>query len=255
MANATLPLLAVDDLHVSYGDLAALRGVSIAVDPGEMVCVIGPNGAGKSTLLAAIAGGVAPLRGSVRFGDRDLVALSPDRIARVGLSLVPEGRHIFGALTVRENLLVGSFMRNNRKESSEDVVRVLTYFPALKARLNFPAGRLSGGEQQMLAIGRALMARPRLILIDEPSLGLAPRIVDQIYDILCDLRRADGLTLLINEQSSHRVLKHADRIYVVRAGEIQLHGRAAELQDGEAIKDAYFGFGHRHSAVGETLHG
>jgi branched-chain amino acid transport system ATP-binding protein len=255
MASPDRPLLAVDDIHVRYGDLAALRGASITVDRGEMVCVIGPNGAGKSTLLAAIAGGVASTRGSLRFGDVDLVGLPPDRIARVGLSLVPEGRHVFGALTVRENLLVGSFMHNNRAQAGEDMARVLGYFPALKARLNFPAGRLSGGEQQMLAIGRALMARPRLILVDEPSLGLAPRIVDQIYNILCDLRRNDGLTLLINEQSSHRVLRHADRIYVLRAGGIQLHGRAAELQDGQAIKDAYFGFGHRHSAVGEALHG
>jgi branched-chain amino acid transport system ATP-binding protein len=255
MANPTMPLLAVDDLHVRYGDLAALRGVSLAVDQGEMVCVIGPNGAGKSTLLAAIAGGVAPVRGTVRFGDSNLVGLPPDRIARVGLSLVPEGRHVFSVLTVRENLLVGSFMLKNRAQAEKDMARVLAYFPALRARLVSPAGRLSGGEQQMLAIGRALMARPRLILVDEPSLGLAPRIVDQIYDILRDLRRNDGLTLLINEQSSHRVLKHADRIYVLRAGEIQLQGRAAELQDGEAIKDAYFGFGHRHSAVGEALHG
>ena len=255
MANPTTPLLAVDDLHVRYGDLAALRGVSIAVDQGEIVCVIGPNGAGKSTLLAAIAGGVAPMRGTVRFGGSNLVGLPPDRIARVGLSLVPEGRHVFSVLTVRENLLVGSFMLKNRAQAEQDMARVLTYFPALRARLVSPAGRLSGGEQQMLTIGRALMARPRLILVDEPSLGLAPRIVDQIYDILRDLRRNDGLTLLINEQSSHRVLKHADRIYVLRAGEIQLHGRAAELQDGEAIKDAYFGFGHRHSATGEALHG
>jgi branched-chain amino acid transport system ATP-binding protein len=249
-----MPLLAVDDLHLRYGDLTALRGVSITVNLGEMVCVIGPNGAGKSTLLAAIAGGVVPVRGSIRFGGANLLGMPPDRIARVGLSFVPEGRHVFCALTVRENLLIGSFMRKNRAEAVEDMARVLAYFPALKERLQFPAGRLSGGEQQMLAIGRALMGRPRLILIDEPSLGLAPKIVDQIYEILGDLRRNDNLTLLVNEQSSRRVLKHADRIYVVRAGEMRLHGSAAQLQDGEAIKQAYFGFVDRHVASGEVAH-
>ncbi|MDR6953331.1 branched-chain amino acid transport system ATP-binding protein [Ancylobacter sp. 3268] len=236
-------LLTVDDVHVRYGDLVALREVSLTVAQGEVVCVIGPNGAGKSTLLAAVAGGVAPWRGSIRFGDAEVVGLRPELVARQGLSLVPEGRHIFGTLTVDENLRIGGFIHKGRAEAKADHERLLELFPRLRERLNFPAGRLSGGEQQMLAVARAVMTRPRLLLVDEPSLGLAPRIVDQIYEILLDLRRREGLTLIINEQSSNRILKHADRIYVLRGGRIQLEGRAADLADGEAIRSAYFGFG------------
>lgn len=242
MPACTQTLLDIDGLHVRYDDLAALRGVSVSVAEGEIVCLIGPNGAGKSTMLHAIAGGVTAARGSIRFAGRDLRGLRPDQIARGGLCLVPEGRRIFSTLTVAENLRLGGFMRGDAQAASRDLDRVLGYFPRLKDRLSFPAGRLSGGEQQMLAIGRALMTRPRLMLVDELSLGLAPMIIDQLYAILKELRDREGLTLLLNEQSSSRILKHADRIYVLRGGEIKLCGSSVDLSDGTAIRQAYFGF-------------
>jgi branched-chain amino acid transport system ATP-binding protein len=248
MSAVAEPFLEVSGLHVRYSELVALRDVSLAVAEGEVVCVIGPNGAGKSTLLAAIAGGVTPSKGTIRFRSHELTDSTPEKIARLGISLVPEGRHIFGSLTVEENLWIGASRHGNRREAAKDLGRVFEYFGPLRERRLYPAGRLSGGEQQMLALARALMARAPMILVDEPSLGLAPKIIDQIYKILLELRAKEKLTLLINEQSSHRILKHADRIYVLRAGEIRLHGTAAELRDGRAIKEAYFGF-HDEQAV------
>jgi branched-chain amino acid transport system ATP-binding protein len=178
-----------------------------------------------------------------------LVNLPAERIARLGLSLVPEGRNIFGTLTVEENLLIGASRRGDRRAIAQDLERVFGYFGPLRQRRAYPAGRLSGGEQQMLAIARALMTRAPLILVDEPSLGLAPKIIDQIYKILLDLRAREKLTLLINEQSSHRILKHADRVYVLRAGQIRLKGTAQQLADGHAIKEAYFGFHEQQAAT------
>ncbi len=241
-------LVEVDGIHVRYGDLMALRGISLTVAEGEVVCIIGPNGAGKSTTLAAIAGGVIPHAGDIRVGGRSVLGQRPEQIARLGLSLVPEGRHIFGTLTVEENLRIGGYIRRDRAAAKADIAWLLELFPRLAERRKYPASRLSGGEQQMLAIARAVMTRPRLLLVDEPSLGLAPKVIDQIYDILLDLRRRANLTLLINEQSSNRILKHADRIYVLRGGRLQLEGWAADLQDGEAIRHAYFGFGEGHAA-------
>jgi branched-chain amino acid transport system ATP-binding protein len=245
-------MIEVDGVHVRYGELVALSGVSLTVAEGEIVCIIGPNGAGKSTTLAAIAGGVTPFQGTISLQGRNVIGMRPESIARLGLSLVPEGRHIFGTLTVAENLHVAGYARNDRGTARATATRLLDLFPRLAERLHYPAGRLSGGEQQMLAIARAVMTRPRVLLVDEPSLGLAPRIIDQIYEILLDLRRREHLTLLINEQSSNRILRHADRIYVLRGGRIQLEGRATELQDGIAIQHAYFGFGERESAPVES---
>jgi branched-chain amino acid transport system ATP-binding protein len=242
-------MLEVEDIHVNYGRLVALRGVSVNVGEGEIVCIIGPNGAGKSTTLAAIAGGVALQSGTVRLAGQTISGMVPEAISRLGVSLVPEGRHVFGTLSVAENLRIGTFQRRDRANINRDFERILQHFPQLRDRLNQPAGRLSGGEQQMLVIARALLTRPRLVLVDEPSLGLAPRIIDQVYEILIDLRRREGLTLLINEQSSERVLKFADRIYVLRDGRVQLHERAANLQGGHAIMSAYFGFQDRHDAA------
>jgi branched-chain amino acid transport system ATP-binding protein len=242
-------MLEISDIHVSYGPLRALKGVSLSVGKGEIVCLIGPNAARKSTTLAAVAGGVAPHRGSIRLEGRALAGMRPEEIARLGVSLVPEGRHVFGTLTVAENLSVGTYMRQDRGAVAADYDRVLALFPRLRERIGSPANRLSGGEQQMLVIARALLTHPRLLLVDEPSLGLAPRIVDQVYEILLAARQMEGLTLLINEQSSHRILKHADRIYVIRNGHIQLHDSAANLRDGEAIKRAYFGFGEAADAA------
>lgn len=246
-----VPMLAVRDLEVRYGRLVALRGLALEVNQGEVVCLIGPNGAGKSTTMAAIAGGVAHTAGSIKFQGIELPARKPERIARLGLSLVPEGRHVFGTLTVEENLRIGGYMQPTARQATEALERVANYFPRLKDRWRSPAARLSGGEQQMLSIGRALMTAPKLMMVDEPSLGLAPRIVDTVYEILLDLRQREGLTLLINEQSSHRILRFADRIYVIRNGAIQLHGQATALQDGEAIKAAYFGFGVPAAAPGQ----
>jgi len=244
-------MLEVEDIHVSYGRLAALRGVSLTVQEGEVVCIVGPNGAGKSTTLASIAGGVKPHRGAIRLDGTPLIGMAPEAISRLGVSLVPEGRHVFGTLSVEENLRIGTYQRRDRTNVDSDIGRMLELFPRLRERLQQPAGRLSGGEQQMLVICRALMTRPRLIMIDEPSLGLAPKIIDQVYDVLLDLCRRESVTLLINEQSSERVLKFADRIYVLRGGGIRLHGRAADLRDGRAIMSAYFGF-DEHAA---TSHG
>jgi branched-chain amino acid transport system ATP-binding protein len=234
-------VLTVDDLHVTYGSVRALTGVSLSVRSGELVCLIGPNGAGKSTVMRAVSGGLPPLHGHIEFAGTQLTGLKPEHIARLGVSLVPEGRHVFQTLTVRENLLVGSFYRHNRRSRAIEFERALTYFPKLRERINAPAGRLSGGEQQMLVIARALITKPRLLLIDEPSLGLAPVVVSQVYDLLLEVRRKEKLTLLINEQSSHRIIKYADRVYIIRSGEIQLEATATSLTD-EQLKHAYFGF-------------
>jgi branched-chain amino acid transport system ATP-binding protein len=235
-------MLELDDIHVNYGGLAALRGVSLRVDQGEVVCILGPNGAGKSTTLAAIAGGVRPHRGAIRLNRIPLIGKPPESISRLGVSLVPEGRHVFATLSVEENLRIGSYQRRDHVRIEADLEETLTLFPRLRERLLQPAGRLSGGEQQMLVICRAMMTRPSLMLIDELSLGLAPMIVDQVYGALLERCRHDGVTLLINEQSSERILKFADRIYVLRSGGMRLEGRASDLRDGKAVMSAYFGF-------------
>jgi len=240
-------MLEVEDIHVNYGRVAALRGISLRVDESELVCILGPNGAGKSTTLAAIAGGVRPYRGAIRFNHASLTGKPPETISRLGVSLVPEGRHVFATLSVEENLRIGAYQRRDRARVESDLERALELFPRLRERLSQPAGRLSGGEQQMLVICRAMMTRPRLMMIDEPSLGLAPKIVDQVYEALLQRRHQEGVTLLINEQSSERVLEFADRIYVLRSGSVRLEGRAQDLRDGVAIMSAYFGFDD-HSA-------
>jgi branched-chain amino acid transport system ATP-binding protein len=247
------PLLALDNVHVSYDRMAVLKGISLNLRRGEVVCILGPNGAGKSTTLAAIAGGVLPNRGSIRFDGIELVGQPPEGIVRLGLALVPEGRHVFATLTVEENLQVGTLSRRDRGASRQDIERMLYLFPALRERRRALGGMLSGGEQQMLVIARALLTQPRLLMVDEPSLGLAPKIVDQVYSTLMTMRASEGLTLLINEQSSHRVLKYADRIYVVRDGHIKLEGSAADLSNGEGIKSAYFGFQPGRAKVGAIV--
>ena len=211
------------------------------VERGEIVCVVGPNGAGKSTTLHTIAGVLAPSAGAVRLDGRSILGQAPEAIARMGLSLVPEGRHVFTQLSVEENIRLGTQMRADRGEIEGDFERVLSTFPFLRERLSAPGGKLSGGEQQQLVIARALMTRPRIMLLDEPSLGLGPMVVDTVYGILQALRE-DGITLLVVEQSTHRALENADRIYVLRSGEITLHGKSAELTD-EALEQAYFGYG------------
>jgi branched-chain amino acid transport system ATP-binding protein len=233
-------VLAVDDLHVHYGRVPAIRGVSVNVERGEIVCIVGPNGAGKSTTLLAIAGLLAPTTGTIRLDGRSIAGETPEDIARMGLNLVPEGRHIFTQLSVEENLRLGAQMRDDRSEVEQDFQRMLTEFPFLGSRLTTPTGKLSGGEQQQLVIARALMTRPKLMLLDEPALGLGPLVVETVYRILRGLR-ASGITLLVVEQSTHRALENADRIYVLRSGQIALTGRSADLSDAE-VEAAYFGY-------------
>jgi branched-chain amino acid transport system ATP-binding protein len=237
------PLLRVVDLRASHGRLAAVKGISFDVPLGGAVAIVGPNGAGKSTALNAIAGGVRDVSGTVVFAGNSIARLDPEVIALRGLSLVPEGRHVFASLSVAENLHIGGYLRSSKAEAESDLHKVLQYFPRLKERLHQAAGKLSGGEQQMLVLGRALMTRPKLLLIDEPSLGLAPKIVDQVYDTLHTLRQEEGLSLLVNEQNSKRVLKYMDDIHVLREGAIQLSGKSADLNSGSAVADAYFGHG------------
>ncbi len=235
-------MLIVRGLSVAYGRLVAVRDVSFTVARGSMVAIVGPNGAGKSTTLAAIAGGVKARAGTVTFDGAGITGARPEAIAKLGVSLVPESRHVFASMTVEENLWIGSFMRQNRAETKADLAKILHRFPQLKERLHEAGGKLSGGEQQMLAIARALMTRPRVLLIDEPSLGLAPKVVDEVYDLLDSLRRSASLTVLINEQNSRRVLKFADEIHVLREGRIQLSGKSEQL-DETTISQAYFGVG------------
>ena len=239
-----MSVLQISDLSVQYGRLVALRGVSLTVEEGEIACVVGPNGAGKSTTLNAISGVLSSVTGQIDFQGQSLIGCTPEEVAARGITQVPEGRHIFTSMTVEENLQVGAALRKDTADIKRDRDRVLETFPVLGERIRQPAGKLSGGEQQMLAIGRALMTQPKFVMIDEPSLGLAPKIVDRVYEVLLDLRASRGLTLLIVEQSSERALRAGDKIYVLRNGSVQLSGRAADLQDGEAVKSAYFGFGN-----------
>jgi branched-chain amino acid transport system ATP-binding protein len=235
-------MLVVHDLHVRYGRVTAVRGVSFEVNAGEVVCLAGPNGAGKSTTLLAIAGAVTAAAGSVQFEGVPLVGTAVEDITAAGISLVPEGRHIFGTLTVEENLRLGAVTRKNRNEVKRDFELLLEQFPLLRERLKTSAGKLSGGEQQQVAIARALMARPKLLLVDEPALGLAPQMIERVYQILLRLR-AEGLSLLIVEQSTERALAAADRMYIMRNGEIRFVGRLDTLITRESIEQAYFGFG------------
>jgi branched-chain amino acid transport system ATP-binding protein len=238
-----MTLLAVDNLTVRYGRLTALRGITLRIAEGEVLFVTGPNGAGKSTLLNAIAGVVPPISGSIMMDGAAVTGAAPEQIARRGFSLVPEGRNVFGGLTIEENLKVGTGMRVDRQKVTEDLESVYHEFPMLAERRHAAAGMLSGGQQQMLVIGRALMASPRLMAIDEPSLGLAPKIIDQVYEILVRLRAQRKLTLLIVEQSSARAMMTGGRMILMRGGRIVLEGEAGDMVKDERLKQAYFGFG------------
>jgi branched-chain amino acid transport system ATP-binding protein len=233
-------VLEVRDLEARYGRIVALRGVSLDVKAGEIVCVIGPNGVGKTTTLLAIVGLVRAAAGAVTFEGRSLVGLSPDRVVRRGLALVPEGRWVLTGMTVFENLQMGAYGRHDAAEVAGDVERMYELFPILRERRSQIAGTLSGGEQQMLAIGRALMARPRLLMMDEPSLGLAPLVIEEIFRAITELR-ARGTTILLVEQNAHQALLVADRAYVMELGRVVLSGPAAELREHERLRAAYLG--------------
>jgi len=231
-------MLELDDIHVFYGSIRALSGVSLRVSQGELVALIGSNGAGKSTTLKTISGLLRPREGRVVYQGQDITRVSTDRIVGLGISHCPEGRRIFGSLSVRENLLLGAV--RHKGDTTADLERVYELFPLLKQRLAQAGGTLSGGEQQMLAIGRALMSRPTLLLLDEPSLGLAPLMVERIFDVIRELKR-QGATMLLVEQNIHHALDVADRAYVLETGRVTLEGPATELKHDPQVEQSYLG--------------
>jgi branched-chain amino acid transport system ATP-binding protein len=238
----TMPMLEIDNIHTYYGNIHALKGVTVSVDKGEIVTLIGANGAGKSTTLNTISGILKPREGEVRLEGELLNELPAHTIVARGISQSPEGRKIFARLTVRENLEMGAFARTDKPGIEEDFERVFTLFPRLKERIKQVGGTLSGGEQQMLAIGRAMMARPKVLLLDEPSMGLAPILVEEIFKIVRDINQ-QGTTVLLVEQNANMALQVANRGYVLETGAIALEGTATQLREDPRIKAIYLGEG------------
>ena len=233
-------MLKISDLHVNYGGINALRGISLEVPDGEIVTLIGANGAGKSTTLRTITGLVKAASGSVIWNDTELLGKPIDEIFKSGIAMVPEGRRVFSDLTVLENLRIGAYLRKDTDEIEKDIEWVYSLFPRLKERYWQYAGTLSGGEQQMLAVGRALMSRPKLMMMDEPSLGLAPLVVQDIFSIIKEINR-QGVTILLIEQNANMALRIADRGYVLETGRISMTGTGMELLNDESVKAAYLG--------------
>jgi branched-chain amino acid transport system ATP-binding protein len=233
-------LLELDNVSLAYGRIVALHGISLTVDQGEIVALIGANGAGKSTTMRAISGLRPVMQGSIRFDGQDITKLRADLRVIRGVSQSPEGRGIFPGMSVRENLEMGAYTRRNRAEIDEDLQRVFSLFPRMKEREKQSGGTLSGGEQQMLAVGRALMSRPKLLLLDEPSMGLAPMLIQQIFDIVVEINQ-QGTTVLLVEQNAQQALSRAHRAYVLETGRIVKEGTGAELLTDPAVKDAYLG--------------
>ena len=235
-----LRMLKISDLYVNYGGINALRGISLEVPDGEIVTLIGANGAGKSTTLRTITGLVKAASGSVLWNDTELLGKPIDEIFKSGIAMVPEGRRVFSDLTVLENLRIGAYLRKDTDEIEKDIEWVYSLFPRLKERYWQYAGTLSGGEQQMLAVGRALMSRPKLMMMDEPSLGLAPLVVQDIFSIIKEINR-QGVTILLIEQNANMALRIADRGYVLETGRISMTGTGMELLNDESVKAAYLG--------------
>lgn len=235
-----MPMLEVKDIHTYYGNIHALKGISLTVEQGEIVTLIGSNGAGKTTTLRSICGLQKPRTGSIQLNGEDLNLYKAHQIVSKGVAMVPEGRGIFARLTVAENLDLGAYTRNDRTAIQEDLERVFTIFPRLKERQRQVAGTLSGGEQQMLATGRALMTRPRLLLMDEPSMGLAPVLVEAIFDVIKAINK-EGTTILLVEQNALMALSIAHRGYVIQTGQIVLQDTAANLKNNETVQKAYLG--------------
>ena len=233
-------MLKIEDLHVHYGGIQALRGISLEVPDGKIVTLIGANGAGKSTTLRTIMGLVKASAGSIRWNDQELLGKSIDKIVASGIAMSPEGRRVFPDLSVLENLKIGAYLRKEKAGIAKDIEWVYSLFPRLQERSWQLAGTLSGGEQQMLAVGRALMSRPKLLLLDEPSLGLAPLVVQDIFTIIREINR-QGVTVLLIEQNANMALKTADLAYVLETGRITLSGTGAELLANEKVKEAYLG--------------
>ena len=233
-------MLRLNEIHTYYGNIRAIRGISLYVDEGEMVCLIGANGAGKSTTLMTISGIHHPAQGTITFEGADLTETSAEKRVELGISQVPEGRLIFPEMTVLENLELGAFLRKDTPGIREDLDRVFDLFPVLRERRTQQGGTLSGGEQQMLAIGRALMSHPRLLLLDEPSLGLAPILVEQIFDIIEEINK-QGTTILLVEQNAYLALQITHRGYVMETGEIAIEGTSSELLNDVRVREAYLG--------------
>lgn len=233
-------MLSIKNVTAGYGDFVALRDISFDVAAGEVIAFVGSNGAGKTTIMRTICGMVKPISGTLMFEGKDYTNLEAYCITPMGIVYVPEGRRLFGKLSVMDNLLVGSYLKENRKRCTENLKRVFDTFPKLYERRNQKAGTLSGGEQQMLAIGRGLMSCPRILMLDEPSLGIAPVIVDSLFITIQELKK-QGLTIIINEQNVGRALSVADRGFVVQSGRIVLEGTSRELQESEEVKKAYLG--------------
>ncbi len=235
------PILKVSNVEAYYGPIQAIRGVSIDVNQGDIVTVLGSNGAGKTTILKAISGVMDPRKGEVTFEGENITSREPDWVMRRGISHVPEGREVFPFLSVQENLRMGAFIRKDAKGVADDVDMVFNYFPVLKERREQPAGQLSGGEQQMLAISRALMSRPKVMLLDEPSLGLSPRLVKEIFEIIVRLNKERGVTMLLVEQNANMALKTADFGYVLEVGRIVMEDPCEKLVQREDIQEFYLG--------------
>ncbi len=233
-------MLQVKEIDVYYGAIHALKKLSLEVEQGSIVSLIGANGAGKTTTLKSISGLLRPKSGSIIFKDTDISKVAPEKIVGLGISQVPEGRRVFSTMSVMENLEMGAYLRKDKKGTEEDMKNIFTRFPRLKERRKQLAGTLSGGEQQMLAIGRALMARPQLMLMDEPSMGLAPLLVKEIFSIIKDINER-GTTILLVEQNANMALSIADKAYVIETGEIVLQGNAQELMNSPEVKKAYLG--------------
>lgn len=239
-AKGRTPILSINDLHVSYGAIAAVKGISMTVYPGEIVTLIGGNGAGKSTTMRAVSGLLKPKSGDVMFEGNSLSGLRGDEVATRGIAQSPEGRHIFPRMTVHENLELGAFTRKDKQGIADDINRVFDLFPRLKERINQKAGTLSGGEQQMVAMGRALMSRPRLLLLDEPSMGLAPLLVETVFNTIVEVNK-QGTTVLLVEQNALVALNIGDYGYVLETGKITLEGEAKGLATNDEVRKAYLG--------------
>ncbi len=235
-----MAMLEIKDLEVYYGVIQAIKGISFEVNEGEIIALIGANGAGKTTILHTISGLIAPKKGSVSFEGKEITKTPAYKIVESGIAQVPEGRRVFASLSVLQNLRLGAYTRKNKQEIEETLQMVYSRFPRLEERKNQPAGTLSGGEQQMLAMGRALMSEPRILLMDEPSMGLSPIFVNEIFDIIQKVSEA-GTTVLLVEQNAKKALSIADRGYVLETGRIVLEGKASELMNDESVKKAYLG--------------
>jgi branched-chain amino acid transport system ATP-binding protein len=236
-----VPLLELREVEARYGPIKALHGVSLNVDDGEIVAVLGANGAGKTTTLRAVSGTVRK-RGQIIFDGRSIAGQSPHAVARRGIAHVPEGRGLFAELTVWENLRMGAYIRGKRRTLKEEAGRVVGYFPWMDERRDQQAGTLSGGEQQMLALARALVSRPKLLMVDEPSLGLAPTVIKEFFRIVKELNESDGLTVLVVEQNATLALDAADRAYVLEVGKVAIEGGSDELRRNEAVRKSYLGY-------------